>query len=347
MVYDGGMNTNTDGKSRLEGLQTYASLLSELSALYDSVVGLGVRAREQALVKVFWEMGNRIVTVLQMEDGVRTAQYGANVVERLGKDLTEKYGKGFGRTNMFYMRRFALEMKRSDIAPALSWTHYKALLEVDDRAAREKLMQQAADEQLKSGRLRRLVNWMKGDESTVYAFPLTPREGALNVVKVERNPFGDSPKWLVNLGFHVRCVIPLKGVTKVVDGELLRLGSGRRMARVEFARAAIRYCYEAQVVRVVDGDTLVLRIRLANGTSVEERIRLRGVDAAELDMPEGKQAKRFVERRVRRGDWVRVHTYGGDMYGRYVCDLFYGKQQNWLNRELVEKRAAKFMDMKV
>ncbi|MBN2344005.1 MAG: thermonuclease family protein [Deltaproteobacteria bacterium] len=326
--------------------KNYQSLLAELSGMYESVVGLGVRSREQALVQVFWEMGHRIVNVLQMDEGYRTAHYGANVVERLGKDLTQKYGKGFGRSNMFYMRQFALEMERSEIESSLTWTHYRALLGVGDKTARERLMRQAVDEQMKCATLRQLVRTVHREDTSEGEFPLMQRRGQLGVVKVESDPFNAEGHRLLNLGFNIRCVMKLTGVRNVAAGELIRVADGQKGQRVDCAEAE-RYCYEGRVIRVVDGDTLVLRLCLANGSFVDERIRLRGVDAAEVNTSDGRETTRFVERRVRRGAVVLVHTFGGDIYGRYVGDVFYGSTRKWLNRELVMQRAAKFMDMKV
>jgi endonuclease YncB( thermonuclease family) len=40
--------------------------------------------------------------------------------------------------------------------------------------------------------------------------------------------------------------------------------------------------YAAEVVRIIDGDTFVARMRMAPGRDVETRVRLRRIDAAEL-----------------------------------------------------------------
>src|SRR3984957_9411924 len=40
--------------------------------------------------------------------------------------------------------------------------------------------------------------------------------------------------------------------------------------------------YAAEVVRIIDGDTFVARMRTAPGGEVETRVRLRSIDAAEL-----------------------------------------------------------------
>ena len=58
-----------------------------------------------------------------------------------------EFGKGFDERNLWYMCRFyrafpILNALRSE----LSWTHYRLLIRVDDAAAREWYMNEAADQ---------------------------------------------------------------------------------------------------------------------------------------------------------------------------------------------------------
>jgi endonuclease YncB( thermonuclease family) len=75
---------------------------------------------------------------------------------------------------------------------------------------------------------------------------------------------------------------------------------------------------------VVDGDTLVLKIWLKQNHWLREKVRLRGIDCPELDTPEGKAAKRFVETLVKEAEFVTVTTTKPDKWDRYLCDLFLG-----------------------
>lgn len=82
---------------------------------YDNFLGgissLLVEARKQAgravnsiLVATYWELGRRIVEYEQA--GKRRANYGEQLLERLSLDLTTRFGKGFSRQNLQYMRQF-------------------------------------------------------------------------------------------------------------------------------------------------------------------------------------------------------------------------------------------------
>lgn len=92
------------------------------------------------------------------------------------------------------------------------------------------------------------------------------------------------------------------------------------------------YTYKAIVEKVVDGDTLAVRIDLGFNVWVSQRIRFRGINTAELakdGIKTGKapdradQAKNFVEGRLKDIEFVVIKTYKTDIYGRYVADLFY------------------------
>jgi hypothetical protein len=62
------------------------------------------------MTSTYWEIGRRIV---EHEQGGRDkAKYGDAVIDRLAKDLTEQFGRGFGRRNVFLMRAFYLACPR-------------------------------------------------------------------------------------------------------------------------------------------------------------------------------------------------------------------------------------------
>jgi len=83
------------------------------------------------------------------------------------------------------------------------------------------------------------------------------------------------------------------------------------------------HTYLGVVDRVVDGDTLEVRIDLGFDVWKSERLRLRGIDAPELNTPAGKQARGFVERELGQCKFVVFHTYKTDLYARYIADLLY------------------------
>lgn len=108
-----------------------------------------------------------------------------------------------------------------------------------------------------------------------------------------------------------------------------------------------KYLYKALVERVVDGDTLLLRIDLGFQVWKEQRIRLAGVDAPEIDTKDGQKAAALVNDLLAPLEVVVVKTHKIDIYGRYVGHIFYSSDERdvsdiflkgvYLNQFLVEK----------
>lgn len=92
------------------------------------------------------------------------------------------------------------------------------------------------------------------------------------------------------------------------------------------------HTYKAVVEKVVDGDTLLVRIDLGFEVWINQRIRLRGINTSE-EVKHGvkskrtpdraDQAKAFVEDKLKGIGFVVIKTYKADMYGRYVADVCY------------------------
>jgi hypothetical protein len=56
------------------------------------------------MTATYWEIGRRIVEFEQ--GGADRATYGDTLIERLAKDLTQRFGRGFSRQNLGQMRAF-------------------------------------------------------------------------------------------------------------------------------------------------------------------------------------------------------------------------------------------------
>lgn len=94
---------------------------------------------------------------------------------------------------------------------------------------------------------------------------------------------------------------------------------------------SFHWTYKAELQRVVDGDTYDLRIDLGFGTFKDIRVRLRGVDTAEVYGVK-KESDQY-ERGMRQSDFVRewfddaaqiiVETHEDETgkYGRYLVDV--------------------------
>ncbi len=118
---------------------------TRLIALQADVRALVVAARlrtssfvNQELTLLNWDVGRRIRTELLLE---RRADYSKEVVERLAIVLSNQFGRGFGRRNLFNMIRFADCFADRQIVQTLSaqlsWSHFVELLTLNEPLKRE------------------------------------------------------------------------------------------------------------------------------------------------------------------------------------------------------------------
>ncbi len=84
----------------------YTTVLKGLAHLVDHARQASARAVNTVMTATYWEMGRRIVE--HEQGGKRRAGYGDELLERLSKDLGERFGRGFSRRNIEQMRAFFL-----------------------------------------------------------------------------------------------------------------------------------------------------------------------------------------------------------------------------------------------
>ena len=85
------------------------------------------RAVNTILLQTYWQIGRHIVEFEQK--GKEKAEYGTELLNRLSKDLTLEYGKGFSRSNIFLIRQFYLKFQKiQTLSEQLSWSHYVEII---------------------------------------------------------------------------------------------------------------------------------------------------------------------------------------------------------------------------
>jgi micrococcal nuclease len=101
------------------------------------------------------------------------------------------------------------------------------------------------------------------------------------------------------------------------------------------------YQYEAQVLRVIDGDTLDLFIDLGFKVGFNTRIRLIGIDTPEKWHPYGKVVKAYLQQELE-GKKIFLDVTKKDKYGRYLGVVYLNKNaEQSVNDKLIEINMAK------
>lgn len=113
-------------------------LLSELRELILATRQSVAQVVNSALTMLYWEIGRRI-----RQDVLKSkrAGYGEQIVAALGRQLEREFGRGFGERNLHRMIQFAVVFPDEKIVSALrtqlGWTHFKAIIPLDDPLKRD------------------------------------------------------------------------------------------------------------------------------------------------------------------------------------------------------------------
>ena len=114
------------------------ALLTDIRDVIEAARQQTARAVNSTLVIMYWQIGRRIQQhVLENE----RADYGKEIVQTLSGQLTEEFGRGFGRRSLFRMIQFAEYFPQEDIVSALStqlsWSHFVEFLSIEDQLKRD------------------------------------------------------------------------------------------------------------------------------------------------------------------------------------------------------------------
>jgi predicted nuclease of restriction endonuclease-like (RecB) superfamily len=139
----------------------YDVVLADISHLLESARRAAARSVNAVMTASYWAVGRRIVE--EEQRGQRRAEYGAQLINRLARDLTRRFGRGFGYRNLYQMRQFYMahmgilqtasaksgrstspdESRSAEVMLRelgrhfpLSWSHYVSLLSVEKPEAR-------------------------------------------------------------------------------------------------------------------------------------------------------------------------------------------------------------------
>jgi len=171
-------------------------LYADIKSILEQAKRNAVSAVNFSMVIAYWEIGKRIVE--EDQQGNERANYGEHNLKELSKKLTVDFGNGFSVVSLTNFRKFYLmftdvqkssavrtkletattselphktEAEKSSalrtifdrsiphaMRRELSWTHYRLLMRVEDEAARNYYMNEAAEQNWSTRVLERQIN---------------------------------------------------------------------------------------------------------------------------------------------------------------------------------------------
>ena len=101
-----------------------SELYERLRSILDEGRSRVARSVNSEMVRAYWQIGQAIVE--EEQRGQARADYGARLLESLAARCKADNLKGFGTTNLKYMRLFFQHFPiRHALRDELSWTHYR------------------------------------------------------------------------------------------------------------------------------------------------------------------------------------------------------------------------------
>jgi hypothetical protein len=312
------MDTETQGK-RMAGEMVVDGYEALRAHLTDIVASGKIRAQmavEREKVRAYWEMGQVLHGYLLDAP----YEHGAHVVARLSGDLR------IGRRTVYGIMEFYEKFPGVRAGAQLTWTHYRRLCALPTLRLRRAYLNAAEAEGWSVRDLTAAIKAKRVEQGQIGARPspvsgvFSADYGTLHTYAVSSTPTGERR---LDLGFGVRNLVA--GLDGVGADEMVvseGVDGGYAFRAVSFDRRRL-YTFAARVLRVVDGDTLLVDVDLGFGIWVAHRLRLRGIDTPELPTAAGRRAQTFVQAALAKGSVVVLQTHRTDKYGRYLADVRY------------------------
>ena len=210
-----------------------AGLLGDVRQLIDGARQRAAAAVNAELTLLYWRVGRRIQD--ELLQGER-ADYGAEVVKSLAAALTEAYGRGWSEKQLRHCLRaaetFPDEDALRDLSQALTWTHLKTLLYLDDPLKRTFYTEMCRLEGWSTRQLQERIQSMLFERSAISRKPEATIAADLEALRTEQRPSPDlllkDPYVLDFLGLQDRYLEKdlEDAILRELERFLLELGAG-------------------------------------------------------------------------------------------------------------------------
>ena len=236
----------------------------------------------------------------------------------------------------------------------LSWSHYRLLLTIKDENKRKEYEHIVETEGLSKRELEELIKKEKNKKNSNKTAILVEKRGLLNLHKLSKIENISITTFYLDLGFRVYLDKLEKANNAYTDGSIVRVKESKNDYNFTLMNEDQNnklYTYKGFIKEIVDGDTLWVILELGFNTWTTKKVRLRGINAASVETPPGKKAKKFISDQLKPCSFVIVKTYWRDKYNRYLADIFYDKNEGdanvvaekgtYLNQLLLDKGLAR------
>lgn len=314
---------------------SYIALRNQVQKLFQG----GQDKINQAKAETYWKVGRAINAAV---DRAHTPYLpkGRHVVIGLAEDLEIE------KTLLYRCLEFAEKFPHFAISQNVQWSHYVELIPVSNHKMRSGLVRKISEEDWTVEQLRTVIQRIKKDKgnrrTAASGSPLTallnPRIGKLDTYRLVGNSefgFENQGELFLDQGFRLYSPIQRVEVrrkkfenadltsnfqTLTSKPSIVELQNNKIIASGRTDKD--RYFYRARVEKGIDGDTFWTFIELGLGERTEQKLRLRGINAAEVGAYGAKKATQFLKTLLPGGSEILLKTSPSPNHDRYVADVY-------------------------
>lgn len=138
-------------------LSSYEDIYSEIKETLLQSRDHAYTAVNFAIVQAYWHIGRIIVE--HEQNGSLRAEYGKAVLQGISEKLQQEFGGGFSVRNLQQMKKFyVLYPNTNALRSQLTWTHYRALLRIENDDVRNWYMEECIRSAWSSRQLERQIS---------------------------------------------------------------------------------------------------------------------------------------------------------------------------------------------
>lgn len=139
--------------------------------VYESKSAIAIVVNRQ-LTLLYWNIGRLIKTEILQN---KRAGYGEKVIDSLSKKLTEEFGEGWSKQQLwnclYSVETFSTKKIMSTLSGELAWSHIKELIYIKDRLQREFYIQMCRNERWSVRQLRERIDSMLYERTAISKKP--------------------------------------------------------------------------------------------------------------------------------------------------------------------------------
>ncbi|HBR14740.1 MAG TPA: hypothetical protein DD723_04235 [Candidatus Omnitrophica bacterium] len=305
---------------------SYQNLLTAVKKALTGGLLAAQKVLEYERLKTYWQIGKEINAAVATSKG--ELRLGETLYLKIRRDINRELGLDLSVDALGRMTQFQKNYPRFPSGTTLTFSHYMALQRIQNPEFRLKLEKIAIKKDMTVPELKEevtRVNLESQPVSTGQGKCLVCERGEPFVYYLRPETSLDGREiFRIDCGFKINTCLPADSLHVPEQSRVIRSVKENGKYTIHLYRDGRDklYTYAAVVTRVVDGDTIDARIDVGFGIGLYDRLRLKGINAPEINTQAGRLARKFLKDQFANCPVIIIRSSKSEMYGRWLADVF-------------------------